>query len=211
MIDENENELVLALDLDNLDGKLPSLYSYTNWKMYNDRRIWMDDEINLNVLDYERLILQFNIDDEKNNIPVDQRKPIWIYLMNYGGSADLTWSLVDLIISSKTPIYTVNMGVCASAASIIFITGHKRYMMPGATVLIHEGEGQFNGDATKVFDNVEAYKKMIKRMNEYIISKTKISKQMMSRKKNNDWIIEAKECKEYGVCDTIVSTITEIL
>lgn len=207
----NTGDIAEIIGIDEADERLPTLHSYTTWDMIIDRRIWIDEEIDMDVLDYERLILRFNIEDEKNNIPVEDRKPIWIYLMNYGGSADLTWSLVDIIIASKTPVYTVNMGVCASAASIIFITGHKRFMMPGATVLIHEGEGQFGGDATKVFDNVDAYKKMIKRMNDYIVNKTNISRQMMNKKKNNDWIIDAETCKEYGVCDTIVSNITEIL
>lgn len=205
------NEIVAMLGINDSDERLPSLHAYTTWKMYNDRRIWIEDEIDADILDYERLILQYNLEDEIRKVPTENRKPIWLYLINYGGSADLMWSFVDVIASSKTPIYTVNMGVCASAAGIIFISGHKRFMMPGATVLIHEGEGQFGGDATKVFDNVEAYKKMIKRMNDYIMEKTKISKQMMTKKKNNDWTLDAETCEKYGICDKIVSSITEIL
>lgn len=92
---------------------------------------------------------------------MSERKPIWIYLHNYGGNFDLEWSLIDVITASKTPIYTVNMGVCASAAADIFIAGHKRFMLPNARVMIHQGSTSLCGDTQKVFDAIDDYKRQL--------------------------------------------------
>ena len=148
---------------------------------------------------------------EDKGKPVEERKPIRIYLMNYGGDIDAMWSFVDMMNLSKTPIYTINMGQCASAAGIIFMAGHKRIMMPNATVMIHEGSGAFSGDANKVMDHVESYKATIKKMKEFILSNTRIEAKLLNKKRNADWEIDAQFCLEYGVCDQIAETLDDII
>lgn len=142
---------------------------------------------------------------------INDRKPIRIYLMNYGGDIDAMWSFVDMMNLSKTPIYTINMGQCASAAGIIFMAGDKRIMMPGATVMIHEGSGAFSGDANKVMDHMESYKANIKKMKEFILERTGIEAKMLNKKRTSDWEIDAKFCLENGVCDMIAESLDDII
>ena len=99
-----------------------------------------------------RLILRWNIEDAGKS--TEERRPIKFYIMSYGGDLDYMWALVDIINMSKTPVHTINIGVAASAASLIFISGHKRIMAPNSKVIIHEGSTKVSGDAVKVMDAI---------------------------------------------------------
>ena len=178
-------------------------------KNMSEQRIWLDLTVDETVLEYVRYILRWNMEDA--GIPPEDRKPIRIYIFNYGGGADYMWMLTDVIAISETPVYTVNMGQCCSAAALIFMSGHKRYMLPMSSVLIHEGSSEISGDAVKVLDQAKSYESMVKRMHRYIIDHTKIPSATLTRKKNNDWELNAETCLKYGVCDRVIESISEIL
>ena len=175
----------------------------------NKRKLFIDFEVDDSMMEFERFILKWNIED-KDKAP-EEREPIWIYLMNYGGDAHLMFAMVDIITVSKTPVYTVNLGQCSSAAAIIFLAGHKRFMMPGASVMIHRGSSAIEGDADKVLDQAASYKLMLDKMNKYILERTNISPRLLNKKRASDWEIDAKFCLENGVCDKIVESIDEII
>lgn len=189
--------------------KIPDPELVTWYRMNLERKIWIDLNVDATIPEYERMILLWNMED-KGKDPKD-RKPIWIYLMNYGGSLDMCYSLIDTILASKTPVYTVNMGQCASAAGLIFMAGAKRFMMPNATVMIHEGSGGFAGDAGKVLDQAETYKVQIQHMKDYILSRTEIPQKLLNKKRSNDWDIPAKECLQMKVCDVIIESLDDII
>lgn len=193
----------------NKNGSLPDPDTYQFWQMYEDRKMWIDLEVDATAVSYARMIHTWNAEDKGK--PVEERKPIRIYLENYGGDLDMMWMLVDAIKASKTPVYTINMGMSGSAASIVFIAGHKRYMMPRARVVIHEGSATISGDAVKVMDQSEAYKRDLKKMKEFIIDNTEIPQKMLNKKRNNDWELDAQYCLENKVCDVIVQDLDEIV
>lgn len=178
-------------------------------KNISERRIWLDLTVDETVLEYVRYILRWNLEDA--DIPPEERKPIWIYIFNYGGGADYMWMLTDVISISETPVYTVNMGQCCSAAALIFMSGRQRFMLPASSVLIHEGSSEISGDAVKVIDQAKSYESMVKRMHKYIIEHTNIPSGTLTKKKNNDWELNAETCLKYGVCDRIIASISEIL
>ena len=145
------------------------------------------------------------------DIPVEERKPIRIYIFSYGGESDYMWMIVDAIKASKTPVYTINTGIAASAASMIFVAGHKRFMFPSAEVIIHQGSAEFAGDAVKVIDATDSYKKLLEKMKQFYLENTQIPKAHLNKKRNNDWHLDAKYCLEHGVCHKIVETIDEVI
>ena len=178
-------------------------------QLLKDRIIYLEMEVGEAMLRFHKQILLWNMEDR--GIPSEQRKPIRIVIMSYGGSADYMWLLIDAIQASVTPVYTYNIGCAHSSAGLIFMAGNKRFMMENATVIIHEGSAGFNGDAVKVMDASESYKKMLIQMKEYIVRKTRISKTTLAHKHSNDWKLNAKECLAYGVCDQIIETLDNIL
>ena len=102
-------------------------------------------------------IVALNDQEKAEEKPAEDRQPIKIYIISYGGDLDYMWAMVDIINASQTPVYTINIGVAASAASLIFISGHKRIMLPNSKVIIHEGSAAMSGDAVKVMPCSERY------------------------------------------------------
>jgi ATP-dependent Clp protease, protease subunit len=202
--------LEIPRNIENLQLPDPELLMF--YKNLEKRHVWIDIAVDDGILGYARQILDWNREDRDNNIPLEKRTPIYIYLQNGGGEISYMWLLIDIINLSKTPIYTVAMNVCASAAALIFISGKKRYMLKNATVLIHEGSiSTGEQDAVKFMDASESYKKILKKMKDYITSKTRIDPKILNKKKANDWELDSTYCLENGVCDAIVEDIDEIV
>ena len=200
---------ISALIEDPANAALPDPELVTYYRFASERKFYLDLMVDFSAIELVRTILMCNIEDK--GIPAEERKPIWLYLMNYGGDADCGWALINAILTSETPIYIVNLGVCASAAALIFMAGHKRYMFKNSTVTIHEGSAQFSGDSTKVLDAGESYKAMLNHMREYITSRTGIPAKLLAKKKNNDWELSSDDCLKYGVCDVVIEKLSEII
>lgn len=203
------NEFLDTLQLDMPTKAMPDPDEISYYKLEKERKYYLDDIVDSCLMGLHRMILRWNMEDVGKK--PEERKPIWIYIMSPGGEADVMWAQLDIIDASETPVYTVNIGTAASAASLIFIAGHQRFMMPNARVIIHEGSAQFGGDAVKVMDASESYKKELKRMKNYILGHTSIPPTQLNRKRNNDWELDAQLCIENGVCDKVVGSIEEVI
>ena len=86
------------------------------------RRIYINYGIDEEVIDtavYK--ILRYNRMDK--DIPKENRKPIIIYINSPGGSVTCGYGLIDAIIRSKRPVYTVNLAECYSMGFLIFLAG----------------------------------------------------------------------------------------
>lgn len=187
---------------------LPTPDSISYFKLEKERKYYLDCEVDESLMALHRLILRWNMED-KGKKP-EERQPIWIYIMSPGGEVDTMWSIVDAIKLSATPVHTVNVGVASSAASLIFISGHKRFMTPNAKVVIHEGSAQFGGDAIKVMDFSESYKNELKKMKQFILQNTGIPQKKLNAKRANDWELDAAFCLDNKVCDRVIESIEEV-
>ena len=119
--------------------------------------------------------------------------------------------VLDAILASKTPVYTVNMGLAASAACVILVAGHKRFTMPHAHALWHSGSGGLSGtmeqlqSATKHLDTVDD------QMQALFLDRTKVELKAYKKQKDRDWYFTADQMLESGLVDVIVASIDEIL
>ncbi len=188
---------------------LPDPDAVSYYALEKDRKVYLEDEIDDNAMALHRLILRWNLEDAGK--PVPERKPIMIYIFSPGGDVDCMWSLVDLIRMSKTPVITVNIGIAASAAGIIFLAGHKRVMLKRSRMLIHEGSARMSGDAVKVMDASENYRNQIRRMKEYILERTGITPAALGKQRGHDWVLDSTYCLEHGVCDAVAESMDEII
>ena len=202
-------ELLSTLMSDPSNMKLPDP-ELVNYYFYEDKRmIWMDLSVDATVLEYVRLIVRWNMEDFGK--PQEARKPIKILLFNYGGNFDLEWALIDAIETSQTPVWTVNMGICASAAADLFMAGKRRLMMPNAKLMIHQGAAGFEGDAQKVFDQTKNYMAQLDKIKKFILDHTEITTKTFNKYINNDWWLTAEECLKYKACDQIIETLDDVI
>ena len=150
------------------------------------------------------LIRVYNQFDNENNIPVAQRKPIKIFIDSNGGELDATFTIIDSIKLSKTPVWTINIGCAYSGGFFIFINGHKRFAAPLSTFLYHEGSTANVGDAGKFNNFADFYKKQLELLKKITINCTNITEEMYKEHQKDDWWIDANEALELGICDEIV-------
>jgi ATP-dependent Clp protease protease subunit len=190
----------------NLQLPDPNLVRY--YKNFENRLIYLDGELGDDTLEYQREILQFNIDDK--NIKPENRKPVRILINSPGGYLAPAVSLARTIKMSKTPIYTINISQALSAAFIILLSGHKRYVMPGAWCLFHNGSIGIEGTYDDTQASSKQYKKEISDVHDFIVENTEIPRTTLARHKN-DWWISDKEALKYGVVDKIIDSIDEII
>ena len=188
---------------------LPNPDEISYYVLEKERKLYLDFDVCEDMMSVHRMILRWNMEDKGK--PVSERKPIGLYIQSPGGELTYMWMLIDAIEQSQTPVYTVNIGLCASAATLIYLAGHKRFMMPYAKVLIHEGHASMAGDANKIMNASESYKKELKAMKDYILSHTAIPKQLLMKRRTDDWEIDAKFCLENKVCDVIVDSLDEVI
>lgn len=158
--------------------------------------------------DAVRHIMQFNREDA--DIPVSERKPIIIYVSSNGGDVDSGFELIDVIMNSKTPVYTVNLGYQYSMGFLIGLAGHKRYAMPNAKFLLHDGNNFVLDSGAKAQDRMEFNRKMETRIKEYIIARSRLAAEEYDSKYRVEWYMFSDEAKEKGFVDYIIGEDCEI-
>ncbi len=199
--------LVIPQDLDTLQLPSPELLTY--YRNLEDRVIWIDYGVDETILEVSKLIMQFNKEDR--DIPVEQRKPIKLLLYSYGGDGQACFSLLDIIALSKTPVWTVNMGVAMSAGLLILLAGHKRFCLKNSTALAHSGSGGASGTFEQTEAQMKDYKRFVDTMRNYIIERTNIDTKTLNKYKSKEWYLYSEDQIKYRVVDKIIDDIDEIL
>lgn len=185
-------------------------------QLYKDRQnrvIWMLEEIGEEVFDWVDFILDVNREDEEAGIPIEERKPIKCLISNRGGSSDAANTLVDIITLSKTPIWGIAIGMCASAASMIYLACHKRYALPSVTFLFHQGScSNLSGNFSELKAFMDDYQTDIQNLTEFYKSHTSYDPALIETKmKMGDWYIRVPEALENGVAQEVVKDINTLL
>lgn len=200
-------KIAIPQNLENLQLPSPELLTY--YRNLEDRVIWIDYGIDESILEVSRLIMKYNKDDA--DIPIEERKPIKLLIYSYGGDGQACFSLLDVIALSKTPVWTVNMGVAMSAGFLILLAGHKRFCLKNSTALAHSGSGGASGTFEQTEAMMKDYKRFVDTMREYVIERTEIDSKTWNKNKNKEWYIYSEDQLKYGMVNKIVDDISEIL
>lgn len=155
----------------------------------------------------ESCIRFFNQMDDEDNIPVENRKPIVLFIDSYGGDLGACFTMIDTIEMSKTPVYTVAMGATYSAGFFTFIAGHKRFAYPHSSFLYHEGSAGTSGTSVQFENFAGFYKKQLAQLKEHTIKHTNIDEEKYKEIQKTDFWMTAKEALELGVADKIVTSL----
>ena len=157
-------------------------------------------------------ILKFNREDKGKK--AEERKPIWLHIYSPGGSTTAGSALIDTILQSITPVYTVNDGMAYSMAGLIFIAGAKRFAYERSSVMLHDGSVELAGDMSKVMDFIGYQQKWEKQSKQFVLSHTSITDKEYDEQSHKDWYLLADYAKEKGMVDYIIGedcTLDDIL
>lgn len=182
-------------------------------QIYEDRAnrvIWLLEEVSSESYEWVDFIIRCNREDKGK--PIEERQPIKCYVANYGGSIDIANTLIDVIEASQTPVYGYALGMCASAASMIFLACHKRFALRNATFMFHQGScSDLSGTFAQIAAFMEDYQKEIEHLTDFYKTHTTFDPNVIEEKLQGEWYIYPEEGLENGVIDDIITNLDELL
>lgn len=134
-----------------------------------------------------------------------EENPITIYINSPGGEIYSLLGLYDVIqslIKDGYVIKTVNIGIAASAAAIILLSGSKghRYCLPHTTVMLHQPSAGTYGTVTDMEIDVAESKRLKQDLNSII--KQHASEELIPLLER-DAFLTPEQALEYGIIDEI--------
>jgi ATP-dependent Clp protease protease subunit len=166
------------------------------------RTLSLGDIDNDSVNDIIEVIYAINEEDIKKTMA----EPIKLIINSFGGELYSGLALIDVIDSSRTPIYTVCHGSAMSMALVVFAAGHKRFASKYATFMYHEASYPAEGKVMHHKQELKEVSRTDKICDEYFLSKTKFTAKQLKdiRDKRSEWYFDVKVAQKYGLVDEII-------
>lgn len=191
-------ELVSSVD----SSHLPDPVIFTYYKLLEDRKIVINEEIDGNLLE-SAVIPYMTMDNDGTG------KPIEILLSTNGGDIYFGFNLVDQIEKAKTPTTIHIMGMAASMGTLIAMAGKnnpnvKTVCHSFSVGLIHSGSQYMEGATHAVkdlFDFTQHYEERIKN---YILTHSKITPEYYEKIERKELYLDADEMLRLGIVDEII-------
>jgi len=185
--------------------------SKDNVLINTDKRIfYLSDDIDNSTIAQLNFNILYILDEDARNEKEKcnyERKPIRIYINSDGGNVYDMWSLIDIMLNSKTPIYTYCTGYALSAAFNIFLAGTKRFVSEHATLMYHQISCWRSGKYQDIVEDRTEIDLIQNNIENYIKSRCKITSKMLSENRlhKKNWYIHAYEATELDVATDIIS------
>lgn len=188
------------------NGMIDGLFYLRDLKQ---RKLFLNEDVSsFSVAEIVKHIMQFNAEDRL--IPVEERTPILLYVTSNGGEVDSGFELIDVIQSSKTPVYTINLGYQYSMGFLIGLAGHKRFAMPTAKYLMHDGSNFVFNSGAKAQDQMRFQQRVEGRIKQYVLSRSNVTSEEYDSNLRVEWYLFADEAKEKGFVDYIIGVDCDI-
>jgi ATP-dependent Clp protease protease subunit len=141
----------------------------------------------------------------------DPTSDISLYINSPGGSVYAGLAIYDVMQFVPNDVGTYAMGMAASMGQFLLTAGAKgkRYALPHATVLMHQPSGGIGGTATDIRIQAEQMRYVKKTLSELTARHTGQPLEKILKDADRDHWYTAKEAKEYGFVDHVVSSAQE--
>ncbi|MDQ3401659.1 MAG: ATP-dependent Clp protease proteolytic subunit [Chloroflexota bacterium] len=135
----------------------------------------------------------------------DPERDIYLYVNSPGGVVTSGLAIYDTMQYLKAPVNTVCIGQAASMASVLLAAGArgKRYALPNARIMIHQGSGGFRGNTPDVIIQVKELETLVDRISEILARHTGQPVEKIKRDSERDRFMSAQEGKAYGLIDEV--------
>lgn len=140
---------------------------------------------------------------------VDYQKDIQFYINSPGGSVTDAFAVLDTMNYIKCDVSTICIGMAASAAALLLVSGTKgkRYALQNSEILIHQPSisGGMQGQATDIKIHSDWMDKTKKRLHGIFSNLTGQPIEKIERDMERDYYMTAEDAKEYGIIDSILT------
>jgi ATP-dependent Clp protease, protease subunit len=161
----------------------------------------VEDEI-ANVITAQLLFLEAENPDED----------ISLYVNSPGGSAYAGMAIYDTMQYVRCDVRTICVGMGMSAAAMILAGGAagKRYALPNAKMMIHQGSAGFRGAPTDIDIHAREVLEMTRRMAEIIARHSNRDVEQVMRDIDRDLFMAPPEAVEYGLIDSVIDSAARL-
>lgn len=133
--------------------------------------------------------------------------PILLHIHSDGGDLLGALAVIDAIQLSNTPVYSIIEGYAASAASLISVSCHKRFITKNSHMLIHGLRSEFWGTHADFIEEVEFQKKLQNSIAQIYASHSNMNTDTVINMLNKDNWLNASETVNFGLCDQILGEL----
>ena len=124
-----------------------------------------------------------------------ENQPMHIMINSPGGDVELSFDMHDYLRGLNRQIITECRGQCASAASILFLSGDKR--IAGCLVMIHNPWTQAEGDAQELANASKWTGEFEKRTEKFYSEKTGFDQETISNLMKKETYIGVETVRHY--------------
>jgi len=173
-------------------------------RMLKTRTIMLSGEINKDLAEktIRQLILLEDMGDD----------PIRIFIDSPGGDADAGYAIFDMIRFVRPKVWTIGMGLVASAAAIIQLASPREFRvgLPNSHYLIHQPLSGIRGVATDIEIHARELEKLRAKINRLISDETGIPVEQVEKDTDRDYWMNADEAVKYGLISRIAAKREEL-
>lgn len=182
------------------DGHVERAYDIYS-RLLKDRIIFLGNEVNehtANLIVAQLLFLQAE----------DSKKDIFLYINSPGGSVYDALAIYDTMQYITNDVQTVGIGMQASAAAFLLSCGTKgkRFILPHATVMIHQPSSGTRGKVTDQEIDLREALRLKKLLEEIMARNTGQKPDRIHEDMERDKWMTAEEALKYGLVDKVIKT-----
>jgi ATP-dependent Clp protease protease subunit len=181
----------------------------------------LDDQLTARLLQQRIIVLGQEVDDAIANrlcaellllAAEDPRRDISLYINSPGGSVSAGLAIYDTMRLIPNDVSTLAMGLAASMGQFLLSAGTpgKRYALPHARVLMHQGSAGIGGTAVDIeiqAANLEHTKNVMMGL---IAEHTGQPVERVERDADRDRWFTAEEALDYGFVDAVLTDLAVI-
>ncbi|HLT10099.1 MAG TPA: ATP-dependent Clp protease proteolytic subunit [Micromonosporaceae bacterium] len=181
----------------------------------------LDDQVAARLLHQRIIVLGTEVDDPIANricgqllllSAEDPRADISLYINSPGGSVTAGLAIYDTMRLIPNDVSTLAMGLAGSMAQFLLSAGTpgKRYSLPHAQILMHQGSAGFGGTAADIEIYAEQLERVSATMLALIAEHTGQPFEVVERDSRRDRWFTAEEAKAYGLVDHILDQVDDV-
>ena len=173
-------------------------------RILKTRTIILSGEINKDLA--EKIIKQLLVLEDSNSAPIR------IFIDSPGGDADAGYAIFDMIRFVRPPVWTIGMGLVASAAAIVQLASPKerRIGLANSHYLIHQPLSGIRGVATDIEIHARELDKLRAKINCLISEETGIPQEQVEKDTDRDYWMSAGEAVKYGLISKVITKRDEL-
>jgi len=166
----------------------------------------------------ERIVfLGQEVDDQIANLLIaqilyldsqDPERDIHLYINSPGGLAYGGMAIYDVMQHTQAEVSTICVGMGMSAAAMLLAAGApgKRFALPSAKIMIHQGSAGTGRVSPRDMEiQLREVMATTRRMAEIIAHHSGKSVEEVERDIDRDYFMTAQEAKDYGLIDDIIA------